>query len=598
MKPKHKIGIVAGDQKQIQCIELFEPLRDQYNFTVYAFDYPEVLESAHYGLPLRAYNEDPKMPGFMKGLEDQLSGMDAIIAIETSRLASFQGLRAARKFGIPIGVVTTEYRPFFYEKFRNIRAIQCDIYNKSSRYWTLSSASTALLKLEGVAPEFINELGPRLSQIPTDAHIIKKRRKFRKYIELSDDHIVILAKFDLEPSYHSSMLLQGFAQFLKQYPASSKMRLLVVGSGSKAQEMKYLAADLGIGKYVMFIHQKSTPFLEDLLAASDLSISLCPDHPESHEAFPQWIVAAMANRVIPLFESGCQELELVSSIKNFLTRFSFLSNSPESLAALLMIYLKNPEGLVSHKNEIYEHSKTFLMDQVYFDSMNKDLEDLIHDGTKIKEQHGALAILKNMENLFLESRFTELLCLIEETLLRQKELGQKQLLSVLGFKGDTLTHLGDLEKAEETYRYGLSIDPDDLRCLRGLGHLNWQCHAHDQALSFFKKAVHKSPEDGLSCFGIGMVYSRLGLGEDAVYWLERSLQAQPPAPGALMAIAQTCAGLQQTLVAITLLSRIIENLGEHNILLLTLGQLYLADGKESLGNELIAKAMSRRPMIT
>jgi tetratricopeptide (TPR) repeat protein len=305
----------------------------------------------------------------------------------------------------------------------------------------------------------------------------------------------------------------------------------------------------------------------------------------------------MSNGVVPLFESGCQGLELVSSIKNFLTRFSFFSNSPESLAALLMIYLKNPESLINQKKEIYEHSKTFLMDQAYLESMNHDLKELINDRANLQEQHGASAILKTMETLFLESQFVDLMCLVEETLLRQTELSQKHLLSILGFKGDTLTHLGDLEKAEDTYRYGLSIDPEDLRCLRGLGHLNWQCHAHDQALTFFKKAVHKSPEDGLSCFGIGMVYSRLGLGEDAVYWLERSLQAHPPAPGALMAIAQTCAGLQQPHVAISLLSRTIENIGDHSILLLTLGQLYLADGKESLGNELIAKAMSRRAMI-
>jgi tetratricopeptide (TPR) repeat protein len=590
MTQNPKIGIVAGDSKIMQCMRIFEPLRDLYNFTIFSFDYPEILNSNKFGMPTKAFTEDPKMPGFMKGLEEQLSFMDVVIGVETSRLASFQALRASRKYGLPIGMITTEYRPFFYQNFLNISAIQNDIHNKAARYWTLSIAAASLLKAEGVASEYIHHVGPRIVEIPSPSSQQTKRAKFRKYIDLSNEHFVILTKVDLEGCYHLEVLLKALAKVNTNDPNRNLIRLIIVGNGQKAMSFKYLAADLGLGKQVLFIHQDSAPFIQDLYAASDVAISLYPYQPEIHEEYPSWILDSMTYGVIPIVESGCQASEFIAPCSQFLDRFTFHSDTPDSLAALLLRYRTNRPLAKETSEEIKEHTKTFLMDRGYINSMVDDLETLINDQSKTHIVYNMADIIEAAEQEIAQGQFSNALCTLEEALLAQGQLSQSSTLTIYGLKGDIHCQLGNFENAEKSYREGMALDPQDLRCLRGLGNLFWRNHSHEQALSFFKKALHKYPDDGLSCFGIGMVYSRLGLSEDAIYWLERSASTIPPTPGAIMALAQTCSSIASPLLGIQTLGKLIDGLGEHPILLLTLGQLHLAQGNTNLGNELIAKA--------
>ena len=121
-----KIKVVVGSCREPALIHMWEAISAFHVVEVYALDgYEGPLQTT---LPVTMFPIIPDMPGFMRDLDRFLSGADHIIAVETSRLYSFQALRAARKLGIKFSCIAHEYSPFVYEKYANIRAIQHDIY--------------------------------------------------------------------------------------------------------------------------------------------------------------------------------------------------------------------------------------------------------------------------------------------------------------------------------------------------------------------------------------------------------------------------------------------------------------------------------------
>lgn len=591
-KSKKKIGIVIGDTRQLQHATIFEPLQECYDLKVFTFENPIQVDSCALGISSIMFKEDPKMPGFMGDLEEHLSSMDAIVAVETSRLASFQALRSARKFNIPIGVLTSEFRPFFYEKFKNIRAIQCDIYNKATQYWALSQAAESLLKLEGVPKEYIRCIGPRISYVPSAKIRSQKRLKFRKYIGLDEKNKVVLLKCDFESWYNINLVIEAFYAYKRYHPKDQDAKLILCGQGKCSKELKYNVYDRGIGRDVIFIHQDIQPFKHDLLSASDLSIALHADKPETHEDFQFWVAEAMSFGVIPLIESGASELEFVASYPNFLDRFSFRNHSAESLTALFIRYLSPPTLDDQLRQEIMLRAQSFQMDQSFIAIMRTDFEQMLDDAAKNQPSQNFSTLLKSFEVDFSQQNFDQIICTIEEMLLARDLINNLQLATVLGLKGDAHYHKKQMHEAESAYMDGLSLDPGETRCLRGLGHLLWQSHSHEEALAYFKKALQKNPDDSLSFFGIGMIYSRLGLHEEAAYWLQKAAESQPIPPGSLLALAQTCASLD--VKGIHILQNVVDNIEEHPVLLLTLGQMYLARGNQEQGNRYITMAQISR----
>ena len=67
--------------------------------------------------------------------------MDLLIGLESSRLSTFQMIRTAQKYSIPSAVLVTEFHPFFYASYPNIRAIQSDVFANANQFWATSQLS-------------------------------------------------------------------------------------------------------------------------------------------------------------------------------------------------------------------------------------------------------------------------------------------------------------------------------------------------------------------------------------------------------------------------------------------------------------------------
>ena len=107
---------------------------------------------------------------------------------------------------------------------------------------------------------------------------------------------------------------------------------------------------------------------------------------------------------------------------------------------------------------------------------------------------------------------------------------------------------------------------------------------------FFRRALALKEDDQTTILGIGLVYRRLGLLEEALFWLEKAV-----GPGdstrAIVALSQACLECSRPQSGIDVIERVIEVAGEKTPLLMSLGQLHINNGNAITGRKFLEKAM-------
>jgi len=144
----------------------------------------------------------------------------------------------------------------------------------------------------------------------------------------------------------------------------------------------------------------------------------------------------------------------------------------------------------------------------------------------------------------------------------------------------------------DAFAESAQCDPLNASAYRGLGQVAFHGHSHEEALTFFKKALSIRSDDFSSTFGMGMIYRRLGLSEEALFWLEKCIAIDASHQPAMTAFIQVARDYRHPRVAIALLERVIETIGERPALLTALGQIYVDQGLVERGRELLTRAAS------
>ena len=82
---------------------------------------------------------------------------------------------------------------------------------------------------------------------------------------------------------------------------------------------------------------------------------------------------------------------------------------------------------------------------------------------------------------------------------------------------------GDIEKSVDLYAQALTLDPENVTALNGMGYvLASQERDLGKALSYCKKAVDYAPDSAACLDSLGFVYYKLGLFKDAKKYLEQA----------------------------------------------------------------------------
>jgi glycosyltransferase involved in cell wall biosynthesis len=588
MAPRPKIAIVAGEVATPRALALFEPLRAAFDVTIFALDGDAMQKAAAASsLKMRLYENAPDMPGYLRGLEDELASFDAVVGVETSRLATFQAVRAARKHGLPLGVVVNEFQPYFYESYPNIRAIQYDICNKADIFWASSEQAAQALRLDRVPEASIRRLDPVVDVVRFRIDSAR-RKKFRSYVGIGDDDVVLLFRHELAAHNRPEATLEALRiAYRTSGLKEPRVKLIFAGQGPAAMDLKYLAFDMGLGRAVLFLHQEAEPFLTDLYAATDVIVMPRPQRTETHEDLPIGMLEAMAAGAVPLVGSGSVAAELAGA-----AGLVYAGDEAEHLAARLHAVLTDAAVMATLRGAGQARVAAQFCQDRPADGFIADVKRLVEERRveRMPRRIGA-ALLDSIQQELDRGEPRSALVRIEEALLVGTQIPEERA-SIYRMKGDAHYACCELEEATTAYAEALKCDDRSHAALRGLGFVSWQSHSNEEALIFLRKALALEPEDATTMYGIGLVYRRLDLGEEAIFWLEKCVTAAGTPASAILALAQACMQSAQMEVGARVLERVIDTIGDHKTLLMALGQLYLNLGRTEQGHALLARALA------
>ena len=579
-----RVAIVCPDLDLLGHFDAISNHLGGADLAVFSFNSKKTVNAPGMSLPLYLFEPLPDMPGYMRGLEDRLATFDVIIGMDTWQLSAFQAMRAAVKFSRPFGCIVTCQKSFAFVDFPNIRAIQSDILARTDRFFPTSQVAKQVLLSEGVAENRMTVVYPALDP-GRWANDPALRVKFRKYLGIPQASLVALYQGPMEKHCRPQNLVEAVSILrragLVELP---RLKLLFVGDGEYGKELRYLASDARIGGLCLFLAQDATPFQRDLYCASDIMIA---PHP-LEDVRTAWsglnILRGMAVGVVPVTQRGTSEAEWSGA-----TGLPLEGDSPSSLAASLARILKGPESLLaSWQSQVRARASLDFNSRDRGLEWQREVDVLLTLGQQRSEAApSVLGRIKSFDAMIDAGRHQDALVEIEGLLLGNVP-GDESKAQLLCMKGEVLSQLGDLDGSVAAFQSAISTGQSISRCYRGLGYVSIKSHSHEEAITFFKKSIGIDSEDHQSMLGIGLVYRRLKLYEDALYWAEKCLNLAPQTMSAILLAAQTASETNNVKEGIETLERLREVTAENRNIVVALAQLYMKVGKSELASELLA----------
>lgn len=558
MVRKLKVKIVAGTLLDPALLKVWEELSLRHSVEVFAID------SGNYNgttsLPLVLFPQIPDMPGFCRDLERHLMGADVVVGIETSKLYTFQAVRAARKLGIPFACVTHEYDPFIYEKFANIRAIQQDICQNSDAFFPTSRRASQLLEMEQVPLTKISKINAA-----TDprrfVYSERSSMRFRNYFQISKSSILVTLMANLGELEPASTIVQGARLALNQLPADlrSRVRFLLCGAGEASTALKYLISDLGLGAQTMLLAQDLQPFIQDLLCASDIVIEGRRNKTVEPEILPWHIISAATCGAKLIVPSGTIADDWLSGLPVIrLDDFSALD-----VALSLTKSIKSVDHVSEQRQEAGQLAAEFLSPENAARIIEGVFEDLCRKDERSNRRLGLKTFIECHQVVMTFKDASDVLVKCEEVrdFSSTCEVGQHS--EVLRIRGDALVALSRGDEAISAFEESLKANSENFHALRGLGYLAWQGHSHEDALSFFKRGLAVNPNDYQCLAGVGLVYRRLKMFTESVFWLQKAIGVGGLESPSLNLVVQACLENQNDPEALDTLIQIRDSFGEH-----------------------------------
>jgi tetratricopeptide (TPR) repeat protein len=575
---KMNVKVVAGAWSNEMPVALLTRLAPLVDLEVHVLEGEKVPQC---GLHLLQYAPVAGMPGFYRDLEQNLLGADLVIAVGTAKLSSFQAVRFCRKNAVPCFVMTTESSPFEFEKYENVRAIQFDILKHADKFISLCLASGEFLRSQDVNPGNIIDFST-LQVMSIAGFEMNLRRKFRNYIGISEAEILITIKTSFT---HGSQLKSGLEAFkwllADEHRFGSPLRLLVTGEGDEIQSYKYLASDLRIGDRVLFLNQDSLPFWTDLCSASDVMIWDRGDL-DTYDYFKHQLLQRSILSAIPvIFEKSSNEsmtginIHRIESMQPGFLRKAVIDVLQAGFSRLEL----------SQKLQSAELAK--------FDDLLHSLVRTMSDSLTSREPavNAALNLATSLIDFVQKQHAPSCLIQVEEAMLAPN-ISSIIRAELSRIKGDCLVALERHDEAVGSYEKALMENRDCGLAYRGLGYQAWRAHSHEEAMTFFRKCLALVNHEYHSLIGVGLIYRRLKMNREAMFWLKKALEVRGHESSAFNLLIQTCVESAVTDIAKLTLEELRETYGDHPSILRGLSQIYLSQGLSVEAGRLLQRIAS------
>jgi tetratricopeptide (TPR) repeat protein len=511
-------------------------------------------------LPVTIFPEVAEMAGYYRDLDRYLAGADLIVGVEGSRLSSFQALRAARKLAVPYVCICHESVPFAYEGFKNIRAIQHDIFLNADALVTSSRRAAQLLQMEGVPEERIW----RIQAVTDPSHFsfsVERAEKFRRYIGIPESDIIVTVMAGLDDVEPVQTLLQGLRLGLNQVSPSirGRVRLLICGQGQVASQLKYQVSDLGLGHRSMFIAQDTSPFLQDLLCSSDYLLEGRYFRKGTPEVLPWHVLSASTCGAKVMTSPGSLADDWLAG--QMVTRFEDFA--PMEIAVAVADVLKNHRDDSSARLARAELAANALSPKKSAATILEIIAELCVQDMNAGRRHSLSEFVQRHQIPVSFKDAANVLVTCEEARDFSSACDAAVRSEVLRIKGDALAALARGDEALVSFEESLRVNAQNYNALRGLGYLAWNGHSHEEALRFFKRALAVNPNDYQCLVGIGLVYRRLKMFAESVFWLEKAISVGGLESSSLGLLVQACLENAEIPESLDILLSIRESMGEH-----------------------------------
>ena len=568
MKRRLKIKVIAGTLNDSALPRVWEELALRHSVEIFAID--SVESNITTSLPVVMFPRIADMPGFLRNVDRHLAGADLVVGIETSKLYTFQALRASRKLSIPFACVTHEHQPFIYEKYSNIRAIQHDIHHHADVFFPTSRRAEQLLAMEGVPGDKIQRL--RATTNPEKfAYSVERAAKFKSYVVLPEDCLLLTLMTSIEDLEPAGTIFQGIRLALNKIRPElrQRIRLLICGEGAASAELKYLVADLGLGPITMILSQDTTPFLGDLLAATDVLIEGRPARKQELEAMPWHVLSAAFSGVKIIVPGGTLADDWLSGL--LVSRMDDFSAI--DIAISLAEVISNLSRDSGQRHARGELCAAGLSPCIAAGIIQGRLDVLCGHDESSARKLGLVSFVEAHQVPITFKDAKDILVACEEAREFSSTCDVATHSELLRIRGDALAALSRGDEAISSFEESLKSNGMNYHALRGLGYLAWHGHSHEDALSFFKRGLAVNPNDYQCLAGVGLVYRRLKMFDEAVFWLQKAVSIGGLQSPSLSLLVQACLENAETPLALGALLMVRESIGDHPNLAMAIEKL-------------------------
>ena len=406
-----------------------------------------------------------------------------------------------------------------------------------------------------------------------------RRDKFRKYLGFEDNDIVVLIQSKLSKELQVEEVLFGIQSLKKESPNFDSYKFVFVGEEKWANDLKYLAFEMEVGKSVFFLHQNIGQFVQDLYGAADVSLNPMLMYSKQQEVLPL--------RGLDQLMCGVAQIGVSGDILTELLGEACLTIPSWNRTAIFreLLKLNNQSDISSLLNRQKLKFKDRCSDTQI--QILKSVVDLI--GINSTEELNTNIVAKieleiDKGNL---SAAEEMISRLEVT----TNNDDISLSEVCRLKGDFLYSKGQYDESMTHFQKSLGYDIQNNKSYRGLGFIAWHGHAHDEALAFFKKALAIDQNDAQSMMGVGLIHKRVGLTNTALFWFEKSLLVDSHKNSAMPSLVQLCSECVNVDHAILIMERVIDTIGEKQPLMMCLGSLFLKSGRVAEGKMILNQAL-------
>ena len=529
---KPKLGLIIGNIPNVDEIDQFELLKQNYDFSVItSSSIAQYLGSTSFYNQLKviALPDHDENPTYMPGLEKVLTDFNIVIVKERLGLYAFQAVKAKWRHQFKLVVMVDNATAFPGQDLQQMRIIREELNEAADLFVVHSESVKNALRLEGIDAQRIQKFLPFVEQRVERSY--KNRNRALEVLGLKEGDFVVahLGQLEWEESLFD---LIDAARLAIQEDASMarRLRLVFCGVGSFISEIRERLETYNMLNRALFVSPSRDAHHTVLLAADCIYHAPAP-HRDRVDSDIYRLVSSMVNKV-PVIASRTAIIE--ETIGKH--RIDFCPHSISSLRDALhkAADAKALVGNITNKN-LSEFKKRFNKDRVI--QNNSEILTIVQNSPFNVQQHSVDNAVLEIEAKVSARDYLVAVDRIEELFLRQ-DIPLHHRGNLYRLVGDCFTKLGNSKEGRNAYAKALDLDPYQSKAHIGVGTIALLQSNYDAAIITFQKAVQFSPDDEMASLGLGLAFEGLGESKEAMKWMTKSLSLKPVNPVALYSLVK------------------------------------------------------------